>query len=85
MDIIKVIAEDKGSYWRYWAIYEDGSKAVIRKKATRLYANAFQYSFNINSGPTPGSLGAQFTFGKNPSKYGATPAASFVIDAPAEQ
>lgn len=71
-------------YWRYWAVYEDGSKAVIRKKATRLYPNAFQYDHNVNSGPKPGSLGAQFTFGKNPKsqQYGGNVIATFVIEDP---
>ncbi len=90
--ILKVIAEKKirktkryigggeEHYWRYWAVYDDGSKVVIRKTATRAYLNAYRYDHDIASGPKAGTLPACFTFGKNPSSYGNTPIATYVIE-----
>ncbi len=73
------------NYWRYWAIFEDGSKEVIRKTATRAYVNAYRYDYQIASGPAKGSLSGFFSFGKNPSSYGGTPIANYVIEYPFEE
>lgn len=53
---------------------------VIRKTATRAYVNAYRYDYQIASGPAADNLAAFFSFGKNPSSYGGTPIAAYVIE-----
>jgi len=53
--------------WQYVAITSEGEQ-VIRKQATRQYANAYQYNDAVCSGNKNG-LTRYFTFGKAPSPY----------------
>ena len=68
-NIIKITAEEnrkrngelKG--YKYIAHFADGSTAVARANATRLYANAFQYKDKVNFSGKSG-LAPFFCFGK---------------------
>ena len=64
--------EIKGGY-RYTAIMKSGAKKILRKKATRLYENAFLFSGTPASG-SKDELVNSFSYGKNPSSnnYGMT-------------
>jgi hypothetical protein len=53
-------------YYRYHAHFENSDPVVIRKKATRLYENAFYYSDKSGNGS---GLLVHFTFGKKPASY----------------
>ena len=63
--MVSVEAVKLSQGYRYIGTYEDGTKEVIRKKATRLYANAFFYNGAIVcSGPK--GIAKYFTFGQKP-------------------
>lgn len=65
--VVKVTAIPlKGGYWKYLALMPDGGRIVVRRKATRLYQNAFVYSDRSGNDMGPG---AHFSFGKNPASY----------------
>jgi len=49
-----------GSF-RYFGYYEDGSRVVLRQKATRLYPYAFEHDKAVGVGK---GLAAMFTYGK---------------------
>tara|TARA_R110000772_G_scaffold83288_2_gene176103 strand:+ start:709 stop:1056 length:348 start_codon:yes stop_codon:yes gene_type:complete len=71
LKIVSVVADElKSGNFKYSAIYQDGTKEVIRKSATRLYQNAFGYLEEQPCSSKPG-LGDFFTFGiKAASGYG---------------
>ena len=54
--------EIKGGY-QYSAVMKSGEKLVLRKKATRLYDNAFFYSLQPSSGSSD-LLANSFSYGK---------------------
>ena len=56
--------EIKGGY-QYSAVMSSGEKLVLRKKATRLYENAFFYSEQPSSGSND-LLANSFSYGKKP-------------------
>lgn len=83
MEIERVTVEElKDGYYRYFAHYADGSKEVIRKKASRRYNKAYQYTEMVTSGNKSG-LALHFTFGKKPSKF-YTPIKTFNVTAESE-
>lgn len=86
MSTIKsVVARKVGKSYSYTAIMQDGTEEVVRAKATRLYANAFLYDFNICTGK-PAGLSSAMEFGKKPSKASKVVATFKIIeqDAPAK-
>lgn len=57
--------------YRYYANFSDGTREIIRAKATRLYENAFRVSeshHNPGNGNASG-LARWFCFGKSPNKW----------------
>lgn len=73
----KVIAIDLGQNkgWSYFGILANGEKIQLRKKATRLYENAFQSESNSGVGQ---GLAGYFSYGKKPSSW-ALPVKTYVI------
>jgi hypothetical protein len=74
-DVVEVIAEalprtraGKASGYRYTAVMADGTREVVRQKATRLYANAFMSKWTSN-GSARSAPAEFFTFGKKASPY----------------
>jgi len=66
-EITRVTSEElPNGYYRYHAHFKDSDPIVIRKKATRLYENAFLYSTPHGNGS---GLLALFGFGKKPDSY----------------
>lgn len=69
-DFVKVVATVLTSRnglvlgFQYVARRADGSGEIIRKKATRLYANAFEFDGHINFAVKDGSVAGTFALGK---------------------
>ena len=64
--IIKVeAAELKNGKFSYTATYDDGTTELLRKAATRLYANAFMYEQIANWNTT--GANQYFTYGMKPT------------------
>ncbi|MDB4278760.1 hypothetical protein N9917_04090 [Deltaproteobacteria bacterium] len=65
VDIFNKNMEFQG--FQYVAIMENGEEIIIRKKATRLYKNAFHYE---QAGWSPGKgLAQHMTFGQKPNNF----------------
>jgi hypothetical protein len=66
--VVKVTATrlTQSGYYRYHAHLVNGNTVVVRKKATRLYANAFLYRDATGNGS---GLLAHFGFGKKPATH----------------
>ena len=79
--VVAVCAVDITGGYRYEAVMADGSRQVIRKKATRLYPKAFYYADRIRK-VSKNPLPDFFTFGKAPSNKYVAVKSTFVIRAP---
>lgn len=58
--IDRVVAQAITGGWRYYAVYTDGTRDVLRKKATRLYRYAYAHNGAVTSGSR--GLAARFTY-----------------------
>jgi len=81
--IIRVVARNVGSEknagYSYTAEFDDGTTQIIRKKATRLYENAFMYG-DIADIATATNLSHFFSFGKKPAAWWFDLTKSFKVE-----
>ena len=75
--ITAVMASEIKNGFTYWAESEGGI-IPLRKKATRLYANAFYYGDQKVTGGSSG-LAGHFLYGKKAPSYLPTPVKTFKV------
>lgn len=68
-NIERVEAREVKGGFSYHAIMKDGTEVLLRKKATRKYANAFAFEYGGKSNYRNGELAGYFAYGIKPNKY----------------
>lgn len=75
---VKAVKLNSG-HWQYIGVAADGTEHLLRKAATRLYANAFEHDRPVATGSN--GKAAYFTYGQNNGRYSKAVIAVYPITA----